>query len=268
MEQLLNKSIALHYPSDLKPFARCPGNVLIVAPHPDDDVIGAGGAMALLAQAGKKVFSLYVTDGRGFPGAASQGTTKKIIALRQKEALAALKIVQAKGGVFLRGSSTKLIYNSRAAEQAVREVLEFFLPESIYIPAPFDDHPTHRAVLHIMVRALRSMKDYFPALWGYTVWGGICSTSGFAIIDISAVAALKRKAIRMHRSQITYKAYDDGILARNRYEAVFSETHKPALHSYVECFLDMQQLIANKRLSLGTFINKILRKLYQQPAMR
>jgi len=77
------------------------------------------------------------------------------------------------------------------------------------------------------------------------------------------VAGLKRKAIRMHRCQIAYKAYDAGILGRNRYEAVFSETHKPARHSYVECFLDMQELITNKRLSLNTFAKKVLGRLYQ-----
>jgi LmbE family N-acetylglucosaminyl deacetylase len=264
MEQIHNKSIVLHHPHGLKSFARCPGNVLIVAPHPDDDVIGAGGTMALLAQAGKQVFSLYVTDGSSFPASASRGTTEQIIALRQREALAALKAVKAKGGIFLKGSSQKLKNNgSKAVEHALKDVLRFFMPESIYLPAPFEAHPTHRTVTQITLRVLRNMRDYFPALWGYTVWGGIFSTRGIKIVDISAVAGLKRKAIRMHKSQIAYKAYDAGILGRNRYEAVFSETHKPARHSYVEGFLDMQELVTNRRLSLSTFTKKMLENLYQ-----
>ena len=84
MEQIDNKSTVLNHPRDLKPFAQRPGNVLVVAPHPDDDVIGAGGTMALLAQAGKQVYSLYVTDGSSFPGADSRGTTEQIIALRER----------------------------------------------------------------------------------------------------------------------------------------------------------------------------------------
>jgi hypothetical protein len=52
-------------------------------------------------------------------------------------------------------------------------------------------------------------------------------------------------------------------LGRNRYEAVFSETHKPARHSYVEGFLDMQELVTNRRLSLSTFTKKMLENLYQ-----
>ena len=107
MEHSHNKSIVFHHPLDLKPFARCPGNVLVVAPHPDDDVIGAGGTMALLAQAGKQVFSLYVTDGSSFPQSVSRGTNEQIIALRQKESLAALKAVKAKGGIFLKRAAAK-----------------------------------------------------------------------------------------------------------------------------------------------------------------
>jgi len=160
MEQIHNKSIVLHHPRDLKPFARCTGNVLVVAPHPDDDVIGAGGTMALLAQAGKQVFSVYVTDGSSFSGTASWGTTEQIIALRKRESLAALKVVKAKGGVFLKGSSKKLKNNSsKAVEHALKDVLRFFMPESIYLPAPFETHSTHRAVLQITLRALRSMRN-------------------------------------------------------------------------------------------------------------
>ena len=127
MDHSHNKSIVLHHPLDLKPFARCPGNVLVVAPHPDDDVIGAGGSMALLAQSGKQVFSLYVTDGSRFPRSALWGTNEQIIALRQKESIAALKAVKAKGGIFLKGSRKKLKNrSSRAVEQAIRDVLGFF----------------------------------------------------------------------------------------------------------------------------------------------
>lgn len=254
------KAIDKYYPLDLKPFARLPGNVLVIAPHPDDDIIGAGGTMALLAQAGKQVFSLYVSDGTNFPGAVLWGTKDEIKVCRQQEALAALKIIHARGGIFLKGNSKKLKdARSGALEYALREVIGFFLPESLYVPAPFEAHPTHGAVLHITLKALRSIKDYIPQLWGYTVWGGILCGARFKRVDISAVATLKARAIRAHKSQIAYKAYDAGMLGRNRYEAVFSEPHMPASGEYVERFLDMQELVANKRLSIGTFTKRLLK---------
>jgi LmbE family N-acetylglucosaminyl deacetylase len=254
------KTIDKHYPLDLKPYAHRPGNVLVIAPHPDDDVIGAGGTMALLAQAGKQVFSLYMSDGSNFPGASEWGTHGAIKARRQKEALAALETIQAQGGIFLKGNSRKLKgTGSGSIECALREVICFLLPESIYAPAPFELHPTHDAVLHITLRALRSIRDYIPQFWGYTVWGGIFLTTGFKIVDISSVAGLKARAIRAHKSQIAYNAYDEGILGRNRYEAVFSEPHMPAPYEYVERFLDMQELVANKKLSLASFTKRLLK---------
>ncbi len=254
------KAIDRQYPHDLTPFARRPGNVLVIAPHPDDDVIGAGGTMALLAQAGKQVFSLYMSDGSNFPGAALWGAINEIKARRQQEALAALNTIHARGGIFLKATSSKL-KNTRSAaiERALRQVIEFFLPETIYAPAPLESHPTHDAVLHLTLRALRSIRGYIPQFWGYAVWGGIFWTHGFNVVDISAVARLKARAIRAHESQIAYKPYDEGILGRNRYEAVFSEPHMPAQHTYVERFLDMRELVANKRLSLAAFTKRLVK---------
>lgn len=43
--------------------------VVVVAPHPDDEVLGCGGTLALLARAGHEVVVVGVTDGEaGYPG--------------------------------------------------------------------------------------------------------------------------------------------------------------------------------------------------------
>ncbi|WP_234009984.1 PIG-L family deacetylase, partial [Streptomyces sp. SA3_actF] len=41
------------------------GPVVVVAAHPDDEVLGAGGALALLAAAGNPLTVVTVTDGEG-----------------------------------------------------------------------------------------------------------------------------------------------------------------------------------------------------------
>ena len=40
------------------------GPVLVLAPHPDDEVLGVGGTMARLAEAGAEVHVAIVTTGR------------------------------------------------------------------------------------------------------------------------------------------------------------------------------------------------------------
>jgi LmbE family N-acetylglucosaminyl deacetylase len=40
--------------------------VLVLAPHPDDEIFGCGGALALYVQLGAQVDVVVVTDGTGF----------------------------------------------------------------------------------------------------------------------------------------------------------------------------------------------------------
>jgi len=40
------------------------GRTLVIAPHPDDEVLGAGGTIARLAAEGERVFVAIVTEGR------------------------------------------------------------------------------------------------------------------------------------------------------------------------------------------------------------
>jgi LmbE family N-acetylglucosaminyl deacetylase len=39
------------------------GRVMVIAPHPDDEILGAGGTVALLAAAGSEIWLVAVTDG-------------------------------------------------------------------------------------------------------------------------------------------------------------------------------------------------------------
>jgi LmbE family N-acetylglucosaminyl deacetylase len=251
--------IPTRYPFTLAAYKRAPRNVLVVAPHPDDDVIGAGGMMALLAKSGHAVFSLYVTADRGCPAVPGAAGKKALAGMRQREAIAALKAVNARGAVFFTYGSSALQHGKKSeAVNAIGEVLSYFRPESVYVPAPFDRHPTHCAVLNLTLTALRSIRAFVPRLFGYSVWGGVYGARGLTAVDISGVANLKKKAIRKHSSQIAFKAYDEGILARNRYEAVFAETHGPVQCRYVESFLDMQQLITDKKLSISRFVQQQL----------
>ena len=93
---------------------------------------------------------------------------------------------------------------------------------------------------------------------GYHVWGGVWGLPKTSSVDISSVIHLKRKAIRKHKSQLSFKPYDVGIVSRNRFEGVFLETHKPERYEYAETFLDMGQLLANRRLQLKTFVKNIV----------
>jgi LmbE family N-acetylglucosaminyl deacetylase len=193
--------------------------ILVISPHPDDDVIGMGGTMHVLAGEGKKVYSVYVTD-----GSSKTGTNKQTGSVRRSEALAALKTVRAQGAFFLNHASRELAGGAAAkVVRQLRRIIALLDPVEIYMPSPFERHPTHRRVTRITLRALTGTA-HAPRAWGYSVWGGVYGLPGTKGVDISQAVRAKRRAIRQHASQTAGKPYDTGILGRNAYEGRFVET--------------------------------------------
>jgi N-acetylglucosamine malate deacetylase 1 len=212
--------------------------VLVIAPHPDDDVIGMGGTMRLLADDGNKIFTVYVTHGGAAPS-----PTGASASVRRSEALAALKIVRAAGAFFLSHAGSGLAGGAAAkAARQLRRIINLLKPVEIYMPSPFERHPTHRRVTRITLQALKNQVPPAPRAWGYSVWGGVYGLPGARVVDISRAVRAKKKAIRQHASQTTGKPYDTGILGRNAYEGVFAKTHATNHMAWAETFIDMEML--------------------------
>lgn len=68
-----------------------PARVVVVAPHPDDEVLGAGGLIQRLVGSGAEVEVLAVTDGEGSHPAGGAGTASRLAEVRPREGLAALR---------------------------------------------------------------------------------------------------------------------------------------------------------------------------------
>ena len=64
--------------------------VLVLAPHPDDEIFGCGGALALYRQQGAHIHVHVLTDGAGY---ATVSERPAIYSTRQAETQAALKYI-------------------------------------------------------------------------------------------------------------------------------------------------------------------------------
>jgi LmbE family N-acetylglucosaminyl deacetylase len=234
---------------DLSRHKKSASSAVVISPHPDDDVIGMGGSMRLLADKGVNVFSVYITD-----GSSEIFKDREIAAVRQKEALEALGVVRAKAGIFLKHKSGK--FSVSKIVQDIIAVLDFFRPETLYVTSPFERHPTHLKVTDMTIKALRQIKNYCPTFWGYNVWSGHWRGEEINAFDIKKVINVKKKAICMHKSQQKYKDYASGMIGRNRYEGVFLETHGKKSFEYAETFVNMKELLTNRRLSLKGFLRR------------
>ncbi len=232
-------------------------NILVIAPHPDDDVLGVGGTMVEASTQGKGVFSVYSTDGRSSPRIDPSISDDEMVRRREKEALAALKAVGGVGGFFLRQRSSELEgEGGKETERELIEIIHWIAPQEVYLPAPYERHRTHQRCTRLAIEALRGPVGVKPTLLGYSLWGCFWGKEGRVVRDISAHIRKKVEAVLAHSTQIAYKNYQQGILGKNNYEAIFWESDKPQKMVFAEIFLDLSVFLENKDLTLESFIRQ------------
>ena len=140
--------------------------VAVCAAHPDDEVLGAGGVLALLAAAGVQVQLVTATDGEGSHPGSTVLTPGRLAALRVAETGAALAelgvaAVHARFGLPDSGLA------GRAAELTGRLTAAVAGADAVLAPWTGDAHPDHEAVGAAAVAAGRELG--LP-VWQYPVW--------------------------------------------------------------------------------------------------
>jgi LmbE family N-acetylglucosaminyl deacetylase len=203
------------------------GPTLVVAPHPDDESLGCGGALALLRRAGTPVHVLFLSDGTGSHPASRRYPPPELAALRQAEALAALAIlgVPAMAAGFLRLPDRHVPRAGGAGFLEARERFRAYFgtldpaPRTILLPWRRDPHTDHRAAWELLDSALAG-SDSVPRRVEYPIWlwdlgqpgdqPGPAEVSGWRL-DIRDVLPIKLAAIAAHRSQTTTLIDDDPV---------------------------------------------------------
>src|SRR6185503_4161668 len=121
--------------------------VLVIAPHPDDESIGCGGAVALHASKGDEVSAAFLTSGElGLKQLAREQAWK----VREAEARAAAKVLGLGRLSFFRGPDWMIGDDLPGMAAKLSPVLKGLAPELIYLPHPNEWHPDHRASLPIL----------------------------------------------------------------------------------------------------------------------
>jgi len=175
--------------------------VLVLSPHPDDDVIGCGGTLCKHVQAEDDVMVAYMTDG-------SRGNTDlresiNLVAKRNSEAQKAAAVLGIKRLKFLGFQDQKLEYFIADCASAVADILLDYEPDLVYLPFPLDYNPDHVATARIAVRAFESI-DYLCTVFAYEIAPPILPNR---IVDITKQVHLKKKALSCHKSQMAQNDY-------------------------------------------------------------
>mgnify|MGYP004417268914 CR=1 FL=1 len=133
-------------------------SLVVIAPHPDDETLGAGGTIARFAEAGVKVSVLIVSGHLPplYPQEAFETT--------RREADAALKILGAHDWEFLQIPATK-VHEAPVAEVTgkINAFIKARAPEAVLLPFP-DRHIDHRVLFDYSVVACRPVHDKAPKI--------------------------------------------------------------------------------------------------------
>ena len=218
------------------------GTTLVIAPHPDDETLGCGGAIALLRQRNISIHVLFISDGTMSHPHSQKYPPNVRRALREQEAQDALSVlgVDKKEATFLRLPDTRVPTASSATfEETVAQVQQCLAqtkPQTVLVPWRRDPHCDHQASWQLTRAAVLRYEQ--PLRWlEYPIWvwelaqpEDIPRSEDGQMwrLSVETVLPLKQRAIAAHVSQTTHLIDDDpeGFILTPEVLAHFTEPYE------------------------------------------
>jgi len=151
-------------------------NSVIIAPHPDDEVLGCGGIIAIKTREQLKVSVIFLTDGENSHKICCSLSSNLVGDKRRKHSIEALSILGVKARdiyrIGLRDGSIPTGSNEKEFQNAVEKLatkLNKIDVDEIYIPHPLDRMPDHEAASRIAEKAISRINKKCE-LFYYPVW--------------------------------------------------------------------------------------------------
>ena len=192
-------------------------NILVIAPHPDDESIGCGGTLCRHTARGDRVVAVFLTSGElGLEHLPREEAWR----VREGEAEAAAEILGLVDLAFLRRPDWFVGEGVDDAAALLRPILSREVPQSIYLPHDREWHPDHRAALAVVWAALQDSGIPAPDLLTYEVWTPLSEYD--QVKDITPVMARKLRAVRCYRSQLAGFHYDRAVRGINAYRGALA----------------------------------------------
>lgn len=219
--------------------------VLVFAPHPDDEVLGCGGTLALLRAKNCAVRVVVVTDGAaGDPHNYAAGD---VVQVRQQETRAALKLIGVED-VFFWSEPDGKFRGSAAFTRKVNATVEEFKPTWLFLPSPLDYHRDHvaisLAVLSSWQRRARLGRAFF-----YEVW---CPLPATWVVDVGEAMDIKKQALASYRLPLRYRNYTTASTGLAAYRGLYLPAGDTP--RYAEAFVE-----AEHKASRGGISRRLLR---------
>lgn len=193
--------------------ARC---ALVLAPHPDDEVFGCGGAIASHVKHGIQVNVTILTD----------GSRHGDIAVRMAESRAAAAVLGYGEPEFWGFPDRALRHDQDLVARLVQKIVATGA-DLVYAPSPWEAHPDHRQTAGAAAEAV-SRTGVRIAF--YEVGSPLRHN---LLLDITAHAEAKQKAMQCFASQMAQQDYGRHIAALNLYRTYTLASAVTAAEAYL-----------------------------------
>jgi len=215
--------------------------ILIIAPHPDDEVLGCGGTIAKYSKKGADIYLCIVTK------AYVPDWSEKFIENRVKEIKKSNKILGIKKTYFLNFPSAKIdTIPQKKLYEAIFSVIKKAQPDVLYIPHGGDINKDHRIIFESALAASKPFSHKIKKILSYetlseTEWGqAIKPFIPNLYINISETFSKKLKAMKAYGSELKDSPHPRSleiieILAKKRGSEVALK--------YAEAFMLIREII-------------------------
>lgn len=177
--------------------------VLVIAPHPDDEVLGCGGTIAKHSNNGDQVF-LCVCTKAYFPD-----WSEEFISNRPNEIAQVNEILGIRKTFFLNHPTVKLdTLPQKQLNDSLQKVVNKVKPDVIYSPHRGDLNKDHRLIFEAILVVTRPIKNQIKKILAYEVlseteWGqSIYPFLPNYFVDISNTIDKKLQAMKIYGTEI------------------------------------------------------------------
>lgn len=211
-------------------------SLLVVAPHPDDEVLGAGGVLIKARNAGIDTHIVYVTDGEALMGEPSALVARK----RRDEAREVGGVLGISESIFLGFPDGNVVHKREELTTVLSKIIKVMTPALVLAPSPVDFHSDHIATSEAVWKACKKQR-YTLAF--YEVYSSVKFSH---LVDISEVIEEKEKLINTYNYSLYNMPhlFTYSIRGFNAHKSIF--VHK---EGFYEAFylLNTETIVENLR---------------------
>ena len=206
--------------------------ILVVAAHPDDEILGCGGTMAKLAALGCKVHVVFLADGETSRTGLTSAEHAVLIDARRQQAAHAMLEIGCSSWTFHDYpdnclDTVPLLELAKTVEKQVKELR----PKKVFTHFPGDLNIDHQIVSRAVLTACRPIKGHSVGEILYfevpssTEWNPGADFTPNCYVNIEGYLDIKIKAMRLYQDELRdfpHPRSDEAIRALASYRGASS----------------------------------------------